>query len=136
MKNSVPELGGSDLDDEGLDSPASQDDGVGGEGDVGVDDAAESPSSGGSELDFIEDEDDIVSDGDDPNGLIAYPSGSSDEDGGSDAEWQGFGSDGKTRKRGRDKETSGGKKKKRKLATFASYEEYAEMIEMGQEDNI
>jgi len=142
MKKSVPELGGSDLDDESLDSRASQgdddDEFEEEEGPVGVDDelddAAESHGSGGSEVDFIEDEDDIISDGGDLNGLIVYPSGSSD--GGSADEWHGFGSDTKTRKRGRDKEPSGGKKKKIKLATFASYEDYAEMIEKGQEDNV
>jgi ribosome biogenesis protein MAK21 len=139
MKKSVPELGGSDLDDESLGSPASLD-GEGDEGRVNVgeesDDDAQSPSSsGGSELDFIEDEDDLISDGDEPAGLIEYPSGASDEDSDGDGEWQGFGSDQKTLKRGRD-EQSGGKKKRMKVATFASYEDYAAMIEKGQEDDI
>lgn len=100
-----------------------------------LDDAERLHSSGGSELDFLEDEDDIINDGGDLNGLVTYPSNSSDDDHGSDGEWQGFGTDEKTQKRGRDKEESR-TKKRRKLATFASYEDYAEMIERGQEDNI
>ncbi|KAF8493588.1 CBF/Mak21 family-domain-containing protein [Gautieria morchelliformis] len=139
MKKSVPELGGSDLDDESLGSEAPlDDDDDEGRVDVGEesDDDAHSPrSSGGSELDFIEDEDDLISDGGEPAGLIEYPSGASDEDSDGDGEWQGFGSEPKTLKRGRDAE-SGGKKKRRKVATFASYEDYAAMIEKSQEDDI
>jgi ribosome biogenesis protein MAK21 len=139
MKKSVPELEESDVDDdESLGSPGLQEDGDDDDGsaDVKLDDSGESDDSAGSEMDFLEDEGDIVSDEDgDPTGLVAFPSGE-ESDGAGDDEWQGFGEDAKTRKRSRDKGAAEGRKKRRKLATFASYEDYAAMIEKSQEDNI
>lgn len=139
MKKSVPELGGSDLDEESLGSLGSEKE-DGDDDTIKLGDPAGSDSSGGSEMDFLEDENDIITDeGGDPTGLVAFSSGSSDEDSDAEAdgdEWQGFGSDVKTRKRGRNKEAAERKKKRRKLATFASYEDYAAMIEKSQEDNI
>lgn len=133
MKKSVPETGETDLDNESFESPASHE---GDHDDVNVndklDDTAGSHSGGGSDLDFIEDEDDIVSNGSNPTGLIEYSSGEDND--GSD-EWEGFGSDLKRRKRG-NKDAAGGKRKRRKLATFANYEDYATMIEKSQEDDI
>ncbi|KAF8530196.1 CBF/Mak21 family-domain-containing protein [Hysterangium stoloniferum] len=143
MKKSVPELAGSDVGDE--DSLPSDLDGDEGEDEDGSEKAdatdVESLSNDGSELDFIEDEDDIVSDGDgdDPTGLMDFPSGASGDGDAGEEEWQGFfggGDEQKTRKRGREKEEAGAKKKRQKLATFASYEDYAEMIDNAQEDDI
>ena len=98
-----------------------------------------------SELDFIEDEDDLVSDldRDGPTGLIEYPSGSSDTEDEQESvalgEWQGFRSEQKAPKRRRETKASDGKKKRRKLGTlptFASYEDYAAMIEGSREEDI
>lgn len=71
-----------------------------------------------------------------PDGLIAY-NGSDDEAGVEDEEeWQGISSE-KPRKRKRGTEEKGSKRKKsRSLPTFASYEDYAKMIEDGPEDDI
>ncbi|KAF8530195.1 hypothetical protein BU17DRAFT_78806 [Hysterangium stoloniferum] len=95
-------------------------------------------ADGGSELDSIECEDDIVSDGDgaDPTGPIDFPSGASGDKDVEEEEWQGFGGGDKqkTRKRGKEKEEA--KTKKGSLATFASYEDYAEMIGDAKEDDI
>jgi ribosome biogenesis protein MAK21 len=107
----------------------------------------QSHSSDGSELDFMEDEDDLVSDldgeGDDPIGLIEYAydaSGSEKEqEGESDGEWQGFDSEPKPKKRGRETDADEGKKKRRKLKalpTFASYEDYAAMIENSKDEDV
>ncbi|KAF8581187.1 CBF-domain-containing protein [Ramaria rubella] len=138
MKKSIPELGGSDIDDDadvgGLGSDA--------DGALDLDeqkDDAASHSSNDSELDFIEDDDDdIISDDENPTGLIEYPSGASDDESeGGNGEWQGFSSEQKTRKRGREQDTAGQKKKRRRVtATFANYEDFAAMIENSKEDDI
>lgn len=137
----VAELAGSDIgDDDSLpsDLDGDEDEDNGSEKAGGRD--SESLSNGGSELDFIEDEDDIVShsDGDEPPGLIDFPSGVSGEEATEEEEWQGLGrgDEQKTRKRGREKEEAGTKKKRQRLATFASYEDYAEMIENAKDDDI
>ena len=90
------------------------------------------------------DNEDLISlDGDVPDGLIEYD-GSDASDGeldivvdGEEEEWDGIGGgDSSSRKRKRE-ETSGAKRKKlRSLPTFASYEDYAKMIEDGPEDDI
>jgi ribosome biogenesis protein MAK21 len=71
------------------------------------------------------------------NGLLTY-NGSDAEDPEEDEEWGGISvpDDGdKKRKRGGDGAREK-RKKLRSLPTFASYEEYAKMIEDGPEDNI
>jgi ribosome biogenesis protein MAK21 len=78
------------------------------------------------------DDDDLVAVDDIPNGLVEYD-GSNAEAEQSDEEWGGLGG-GDKRKR---KDTSQARRKKRKtLPTFATYEEYARMIEEGPEDEI
>lgn len=78
------------------------------------------------------DDDDLVAMDDVPNGLIEYD-GSHAATEQSDEEWGGV-SGGDKRKR---KDKGQAKRKKRKtLPTFATYEEYAKMIEEGPEDEI
>ncbi|KAH8117031.1 CBF-domain-containing protein [Phellopilus nigrolimitatus] len=75
-----------------------------------------------------------------PGGLIEYDSAASGEDDGADAEWGGFGGgDSKKRKRGAKQggeDTKQKKKKLRALPTFATYEDYAKLIEDEPEDDI
>ncbi|KAI5120472.1 hypothetical protein M0805_006492 [Coniferiporia weirii] len=78
-----------------------------------------------------------------PAGLIEYDSGASVGEGegtgaGADEEWGGFGADdAKKRKRGARKEDTRSKKRRlRALPTFATYEDYAKLIEDGPEDDI
>ena len=63
-------------------------------------------------------------------------SGENEEEG----EWSGFGGDslalGEKRKRKGGKEEQKKRKKVRSLPTFASYEDYAKLIEEGPEDDI
>ncbi|TFK35819.1 CBF/Mak21 family-domain-containing protein [Crucibulum laeve] len=83
------------------------------------------------------DNEDLISlDGDIPGGLIAYD-GSDAEDGIADEEWGGINEDGLDGKKRKREETKGEKRKKlRSLPTFASYEDYAKLIENGPEDDI
>jgi len=101
-------------------------------------------SNAGDMLSLVEgsDNEDLISmDGDVPDGLIEYD-GSDGSDGepgvivDEDEEWGGISADSSSKKRKRE-ETSGAKRKKlRSLPTFASYEDYAKMIEDGPEDDI
>ena len=82
------------------------------------------------------DNEDLISlDGDVPDDLIEYDASDAGEE--DEAEWGGIEEGtvgGQKRKR---EETRGGKRKKLKsLPTFASYEDYAKMIEDGPEDDI
>lgn len=78
------------------------------------------------------DDADLVAMDDIPNGLIEYDDSDADTEQ-SDEEWGGI-SGGDKRKR---KGNSQAKRKKRKtLPTFATYEEYARMIEEGPDDDI
>jgi len=121
MKESVPELRGDNEDEDDMDG-------------------VQSHNTDESELDFSEDENDLVSDvdGDDPTGLVECPSGSSDAEDEQDGEWQGFGSERKTPKRKRELDSDHGEKRRklRALPTFASYEDYATMIENSKEEDI
>jgi ribosome biogenesis protein MAK21 len=92
----------------------------------------------GDVLSLVEDsdaEDLLPLDADVPDGLIEYD-GSDAEDEDETEEWGGISSAAsKKRKRGGEED----KKKRKKihsLPTFASYEDYAKMIEDGPEDNI
>ncbi|KIM44363.1 hypothetical protein M413DRAFT_25783 [Hebeloma cylindrosporum] len=158
MKASMPRaegddddlLMGSDVDEDededlGLDLDEDDDDEV----DLSDDDSNENDTSDADDaLSLIEgsDNEDLISlDGDLPDGLIEYDgSDASDEDVGGivveEEEWGGIGGGSsntdKNKKRKRE-ETSGEKRKKlRSLPTFASYEDYAKMIEDGPEDVI
>jgi ribosome biogenesis protein MAK21 len=55
-------------------------------------------------------------------------------DGSSESEWGGIEADSKKRKRGADEKST--RKKRKALPTFASYEDYAKLIEDGPEDDI
>jgi len=73
----------------------------------------------------------------DPEELIEYDgsdAGDSGTDGAVDREeeWDGIGK----RKRAKENENENGRKKKRSLPMFASYEDYARLIEQGPEDDI
>jgi len=85
------------------------------------------------------DNEDLVSlDGDVPEGLIEHDgSDVSDEEAVEEREWDGIsGSAGNAKKR-KSEESKGGKRKKlRSLPTFASYDDYAKLIEEGPEDDI
>ena len=86
------------------------------------------------------DNEDLISlDGDVPDGLIEYDGSDADDDDpvGEEEVWGGIStSEGNNKKRKRE-ETKGEKRKKlRSLPTFASYEDYAKMIEDGPEDDI
>ena len=76
------------------------------------------------------------------DGLIDWPDneGDSSDDENEDVEWGGFGDGppvlGGKRKRKDGKEEQRKRKKTRSLPTFASYEDYAELIEEGPEDDI
>lgn len=143
MKQSIPELNGSDIDDDSLPSDIENDEDIGSTGKISEYGNDDTETAGGmdgmqddsedSPLDLLEEDDDLIgSDGENPTGLIEYFSEGSK---GSDGEWQGVDSTQKAHKRAR--EDDGKRKKKRqKLATFASYEDYAEMIEDGKEDDI
>jgi ribosome biogenesis protein MAK21 len=143
MKASLPKVAGDeDLLEESDDDdiPSDLDDG---------DDEGDDSSLGDSDASNVEDEDDALSfaeasDNEDlvplddmPAGLIDFEgsdAGSNAEDAADEEEWGGI-NDGKKRKRAGD--TRGARRKKlRALPTFASYEDYARMIEEAPEDDI
>jgi len=76
------------------------------------------------------------------DGLIGWPGREGDSSDGENEseEWAGFGGDspllGGKRKRNGGKEEQKKRKKARSLPTFASYEDYAKLIEEGPEDDI
>lgn len=68
-----------------------------------------------------------------PDGFIEYPaSGGEDED----DEWGGIEDGNKKKRKGRHEDSKQKKKKLRSLPTFASYDDYAKMIEDAPEDDI
>ncbi|KAF8431689.1 CBF/Mak21 family-domain-containing protein [Boletus edulis BED1] len=77
------------------------------------------------------DDDDLVVVDDIPNGLIEYDG--SDAETEQDREWGGI--SGGDKRKWNDKSQTG-RKKRKTLPTFASYEEYARMIEDGPEDDV
>jgi ribosome biogenesis protein MAK21 len=83
------------------------------------------------------DNEDLISlDGDIPEGLLDYEGSESSDHG--EEEWGGIymGKDQKGKKRKRDDTSREKWKKLRSLPTFASYEDYAKMIEDGPEDDL
>ena len=163
MKATLPkELEDDDLldDSDGSDSDElpsglndSDEDGEDADRGVSADEVEEEPVSGhkaGGEED--EEDDDVLSlvegsdaedllslDADVPDGLIEYD-GSDAGDGSDEAEeWGGFDAEeptSKKRKRSEAEDRKSRRKKLRSLPTFASYEDYAKLIEDGPEDNI
>ncbi|KAA1470978.1 CBF-domain-containing protein [Dentipellis sp. KUC8613] len=140
MKASMPELGGDADEDDDLsdDIPSGLDASDSEEDEDAESEADEEVDEEGGEDDAFSlaegsDADDLLSlDADAPSGLIDYDGSDASAD--ENEEWSGFG-DAK-RKRGKDEEKGGKKKKLRSLPTFASYEDYAKMIEDAQEDNV
>ncbi|KIY68192.1 CBF-domain-containing protein [Cylindrobasidium torrendii FP15055 ss-10] len=122
---------GSDSDDD--DAASSDVDevaGAAGDDDDEVEDADDADMSDDGFAEGSEDEDLISMDG-----LMDYEGDDDDDASGEAEEWGGIGGDsGGKRKRGA--EESGGKKKKQKLPLYASYEDYAALIEGGPEDNV
>ena len=158
MKASMPRaeadddalLMGSDIDeDEDLLLDFDDDDNEDGQVDFSdgddADDGEKDDSDADDVLSLVEgsDNEDLISlDGDVPDGLIEYDgSDASNEEAhhiavDEDEAWGGIGGGSLSKKRKRD-EMSGVKRKKlRSLPTFASYEDYAKMIEDGPEDDI
>ncbi|KAF6741179.1 hypothetical protein DFP72DRAFT_946119, partial [Ephemerocybe angulata] len=87
------------------------------------------------------DNEDLISlDGDVPEGLIAYEDEEDEEDAEKDEEeeeWGGVdGGAGQKRKRAEREEKKESRKKLRALPTFASYEDYAKLIDASPEDDI
>ena len=78
------------------------------------------------------DNEDLVPLDDIPQGLIEYDGSDAD----SEEEWQGIDEGAVSKKRKRNDEEASKRKKPRSLPTFASYEDYAKMIEEGPEDDI
>lgn len=143
MKASLPaELQGGDLSDDsddlpdGLDDDSDADEGEGGEEEDEDEDASrvEDEDDDDDVLSMVEasDAEDLIP-FDEADGLIEYDGSGAEEE---EEEWGGIdGGASKKRKRGGDEE---GKKRKklRSLPTFASYEDYAKLIEEGPEDDI
>ncbi|KAF5331903.1 hypothetical protein D9611_008891 [Ephemerocybe angulata] len=82
------------------------------------------------------DNEDLISlDGDMPEGLIAYDEEAEEEE--EEEEWGGVdGGAGQKRKRAEREEKKESRKKLRALPTFASYEDYAKLIDASPEDDI
>ena len=135
MKASLPEAAGDEglmeasdellsdfeIDDSQDDSEAEEDE------EMGADD---------DELSLVEasDNEDLISlDGDIPDGLIEYHDSDAEED---EEEWEGINSEkgSGSKKRKRVEIKSERRKKLRSLPTFASYEDYAKIIEDGPDD--
>ena len=97
--------------------------------DVDDEDAEEDQDDDGLSLVEASDNEDLISlDGDVPHGL-------DHDDSAKDEEWAGIHS-GNDKKRKREEDRTGKRKKLRSLPTFASYEDYAKLIEEGPEDDI
>ncbi|KIJ67296.1 hypothetical protein HYDPIDRAFT_25763 [Hydnomerulius pinastri MD-312] len=115
----------SDLDD-------LEDDGGEGDGeDASEAEEDENESEDGISLAEGSDDEDLLALDNMPDGLVEYH-GSGAEDG-EEEEWGGLGGGDK---RKRNDKAEGRRKKKRSLPTFASYDDYAKMIEDGPEDDI
>ena len=149
MKASAPHVDDEDLMDdsdgtpEGLSDMSDSDDDETGSGaekaglPSGSDDEEDSHGDSGSELDFIEDEDDLLSVGSQPLGLIDWDSEVDGEP--EEGEWGGISGQGTESKKRKGKGPEDGRKKKkarRDLPTFASLDDYEAMIDAAPEDNI
>ncbi|KAK7027338.1 RNA-binding ribosome biosynthesis protein mak21 [Paramarasmius palmivorus] len=145
MKASMPKADG---DDDLLDVSDMDDDDIPSGLDMSDIDIDDDESSGGGleeeeETDGDQEEDglslaeqsdneDLVPLDDIPQGLIEYDGSDAD----SEEEWQGIDEGAVSKKRKRKDEEASKRKKPRSLPTFASYEDYAKMIEEGPEDDI
>ncbi|KAK0455841.1 CBF/Mak21 family-domain-containing protein [Armillaria borealis] len=128
MKASMPKAEGDD--DLMEDSDIDEDD-LPSDFDADEDDDEEPDDSDDLSLAEGSDNDDLISlDGDMPEGLIEYDGPDEEEE----EEWGGI--DSGNGKRKRTQESKEKRKKFKSLPTFASYEDYAKMIEDGPEDDI
>jgi ribosome biogenesis protein MAK21 len=128
--------GDEDLLEESDSEPSDLDDSDDIDGEIDVDEEEEDSGSG-DDFSLAEgsDNEDLIDLDEVPHGLIEYDE-SADEHEHADGEetWSGFGS---TKKRKLETESKREKRKKlRSLPTFASYEDYAKMIDDGPEDDI
>jgi ribosome biogenesis protein MAK21 len=127
----MPKIAGDDdVSDDSDDIPSGLD---------GDDSASEGEETGAEEeADPASDEDALsLAEGSDNEDLLPFE-GLITYDGSDEEEWGGIATNedaGQKRKRGRE-EAKERRKKMRSLPTFASYEDYAKMIEHGPEDNI
>ncbi|KAG1830216.1 ribosome biogenesis protein [Suillus variegatus] len=135
MQATMPHVAGDEDLMADSDSVASDLDDSDGE-DEEVEDEEDEDGGSGDDFSMVEasDNEDLLGLDEVPQGLIECD-GIADEDGGDGEEqWDGFGS---TKKRKQENESKREKRKKlRSLPTFASYEDYAKMIEDGPEDDI
>ena len=125
------ELQDDDLVEDSDDMPSDLDDEEAEEEDERDDDDALSLAEASDAEDLLSLDEDL------PEGLIEYDGSDADSDAEipeEEEEWGGIGG-GKKRKRG-DDDAKSRKKKLRSLPTFASYEDYAKLIDDQPEDNI
>ncbi|KAH9840749.1 CBF-domain-containing protein [Rhodofomes roseus] len=130
----LEDLDGNDVDAVGDDASASSGDD---EGDLGERDEDSAADEDAFSLAEASDAEDLITlDADMPVGLLEYDG--SDASDPEEEEWNGIDADQSVKKRKRVEEDGkkGRKKKLRSLPTFASYEDYARMIEDGPEDNL
>ncbi|KAJ6620285.1 hypothetical protein B0H10DRAFT_2163550 [Mycena sp. CBHHK59/15] len=128
MQASMPRAAGDeDLMEESDDLPS----------DLDKDDASEADDNDDDALSLAEDSDNedlIPLDGEFPGGLLDYDG--SDGEAEEEEEWGGINPNNVDKKRKREESSNQRRKKLRSLPTFASYEDYAKMIEDGPEDDI
>ncbi|EGN97244.1 hypothetical protein SERLA73DRAFT_92285 [Serpula lacrymans var. lacrymans S7.3] len=137
MKATMPAVAGDGDDDlmEDSDSVPSDLDDMSGD-DADNDSQENINTKGGDAFSLAEESDneDLIDlDNEVAEGLIEYDGSDADDSDAEEAEWGGF-SGGQKRKR--EETASSERKKLRALPTFASYEDYAKMIENEPEDNI
>ncbi|KAK1228296.1 RNA-binding ribosome biosynthesis protein mak21 [Marasmius sp. AFHP31] len=121
----------SGLDDIDYDSEDDGDESIDGEDDRDFGDVDDDNLS----LAEMSDNDDLVP-LDNIEGLVEYDGSDVDDDGEEEEEWGGISGDANKKRKRKADEKGGKRKKSRSLPTFATYEEYAKMIEDGPEDDI
>ncbi|KAJ8075768.1 RNA-binding ribosome biosynthesis protein mak21 [Marasmius tenuissimus] len=150
MKASMPKEEGDDdlLDDSDLDDEDEIPSGLDELDYDSEDDGGESIDDDEDDQDFRDVDDDNLSlaemsDNDDLvpldniEGLVEYDGSDMDDDGEEEEEeWGGISADANKKRKRKADEKGGKRKKPRSLPTFATYEEYAKMIEDGPEDDI
>lgn len=138
MQASMPRMAGDEDIIADSDSVASDlDESDGNEEEVEIDEEDEVEVGGsGDDFSMVEasDNEDLLGLDEVPRGLIEHDGITDEDSGDGEEQWNGFGS---TKKRKQENESKREKRKKLKsLPTFASYEDYAKMIEDGPEDDI
>ncbi|KAJ3712468.1 CBF/Mak21 family-domain-containing protein [Lentinula raphanica] len=139
MQASMPKALGDDDDlmsDSDADIDDEDEDVAGSFEDEDLSDEAEAEELSDDGLSLVEgsDNEDLISLNDDlPEGLIEYDGSDAGDD--DTEEWGGISVD-KSKKRKRNEEDKKRRKKLKSLPTFASYDDYAKMIEEGPEDDV